>query len=403
MNISETDKIQYLERFTKAANWFANSQLIDVHYKNAWNSERGRFMYQYHMPSKQYVPGINWTQGRGLFVLTEAMKLANTPELTEAAYRAYRFVSALQITDPYYAQVHGAIKECASQGSLCGTLDGAQAASGLLLYAHVTGDPDAQRRGQAFCDFLLRNFDDNLGCPASAELYPEPSVESFSGYGQNAIGQCAAIPCWHLYCTTGDKKYLKPILWGADYVLECQRADGALHNVKDISKVEPATPDHHEGRGEGDERYVLHNDDGIATLMLSAYLATKDKKYLDCMVGYADWITTQPVEERPYCAFPVRANTLLDVGKFTGKDYSPWVLDHLDKHLLQLQVLDSDDPNAQGGFLGEDEQDEGGVFGGTSLEYVTTRMTCYAAGTLLRLSGKGLGFGFSPLSIPHSK
>ena len=77
-----------------------------------------------------------------------------------------------------------------------------------------------------------------------------------------------------------------------------------------------------------------------------------------------------------------------------GEDHSQWILDHLDP-LLALQVADGDDPRALGGFRGEDEQGDGGVFGGTSLDYVVTRVTCYAAGTLFRLSGRGTGAGFS--------
>ena len=47
---------------------------------------------------------------------------------------------------------------------------------------------------------------------------------------------------------------------------------------------------HHEGRGEGKERYVLHNDDGIVVVVLAAYEATKDRTYLDAAVKYADYI-----------------------------------------------------------------------------------------------------------------
>ncbi len=75
------------------------------------------------------------------------------------------------------------------------------------------------------------------------------------------------------------------------------------------------------------------------------------------------------------------------------------MLDNLPRHLLDLQVLGTDDARAEGGFRGEDEEDEGGIFGGTSLDYVVTRVTCYAAGTLFRLSGRGTGAGFSPWGL----
>ena len=42
-----------------------------------------------------------------------------------------------------------------------------------------------------------------------------------------------------------------------------------------------------------------------------------------------------------------------------------------------------------------------GIYGGTSLDYVTNRVTCYAVGTLLRLSGKGTGAGFSHFGLDY--
>jgi len=397
--LSEADRQKHLDRALKAADWFVNSQLTKTEYQPNWYADRGRFLYYYYMPDQKYVPGINWTTGRGLFVLAEAYKLTGDDRYRESAELAYRYIAALQIMDPHFSRIVGAIKEETPQCPTCGALDGAQAASGLLMFEKVTGNADALRRARAFCDYLLRNFDEDRGMPGTATLYPEEKVAYAGGYNSHAIGQCTAIPCWHLYKRTGEEEYLKPLLWGADFILECQREDGAFHNVKDIRKAEPPPANHHEGRGEGDHRYVLYNDDGMAVVVLAAYLATRDRKYLDAMVRYADWIVSQEVEERPFCAFPVRANTVMDVGKISGKDYTEWVLDHLDKHLLDLQVLDSPDPKACGGFRGEDEENEGGLFGGTSLDYVVTRVTCYAAGTLFRLSGKGTGAGFSPFGL----
>jgi hypothetical protein len=401
MNISDQDKDMYLGCALKAADWFVNSQLGASVYKDSWNGDRGRFVYQYYMPERKYVPGINWTTGRAMFVLAEALKLTGKEQYKEAIYRAYRYIAALQVMDPYYKKALGAIKETVPQGSFCGSLDGAQAASALFMYEAATGDEDGLRRGKAFCDFILRHFNTTDGCPACIDLYKDEAIIKDVGYGLNAIGQCTSIPCWFMYKRTGEEKYMEPVIWGADFILECQRADGAFHNVKDITAAGPAKPNHHEGRGEGDERYVLHNDDGMIVVVLAAYLYSKDRKYIDAAVRYADWIIKQPIEERPYVAFPVRANTVLDIGKVAGKDYSEWVLDNLQKNLLDYQVVDSGDTVADGGFLGEDEQDEGGVFGGKSLDYVTARMTCYSAGTLFRLSGAGTGAGFSPFGLDY--
>jgi len=395
--ISDQDRQAYLDRALKAADWYVNSQLGEP--RAEWNADRGRFLYYYFIPGRQHVPGINWTQGRGLFVLSEAYKLTGDDRYRQAAELAVRYVAALQIMDPHYATVLGAIKEETPQGARAGALDGAQAASGLLMYEKVTGDADALRRGRAFCDYLLRHFSAETGMPANAFIYPEERIEYGTGYAVHAIGQATAIPLWHFYKRTGEKRYLEPVIYGADFILACQRDDGAMHNVRDVTNAEPPKPNHHDGRGDGADRFVLRNDDGMMVIVLAAYEATKDGKYLDAAVAYADWIIANEPHERPFCGFPVQANNVLDIGRAAGKDYTPWVLDNLQERLLDLQVLDADDPCAAGGFRGEDEQGDGGIFGGTSLDYVVQRVTCYAAGTLFRLSGKGTGAGFSVFGL----
>lgn len=391
------DRQMYLERALRAADWFVNTQIGGD--RAEWNGDWGRFLYYYYMPERKHIPGLNWTMGRALFVLSEAYSITGKDSYRQAAEMGARYIAALQVMDSHYETIYGVIKERVPQGSFCGALDGAQAASGLLMLAQATKNDDYLRRGKSFCDYILRHFDPEKGMPSSADMYPEETVEYGTGFGLASIGQCTAIPLWHLYRRTGEKKYLEPVIWGADFICSCQKDDGSITYIPDPSQTEPPHPNHHFGLGEGDERYLLRNDDGIVVVILAAYMATEESRYLDAAVAYADWIRDNEPHERPFCAFPVQANNLLDIGRAAGKDYSDWVLDNLDKHLLSLQVTDSDDPRALGGFRGEDEEGDGGIFGGTSLDYVVTRVTCYAAGTLFRLSGKGTGAGFSPFGM----
>lgn len=393
--LSVNDRRDMLKRGLKAADWFVNTQLGQ--YRSKWNADRGRFLYYYHIPTKQHVPGINWTQGRGLFVTTEAYKLGRDKRHLAAAEWAGDYVRALQILDPRYKKSHGAIKEHTPQDSWAGALDGAQAASGLLMLYRVTKNREYLFRGKAFCEYLLRNFrPDKGGLPSAAVSWPEEKVEHLSDW---TIHHCTAMPLWHLYKITGEKRLLKPVIHGADVMLRSQRPDGSFLCRRDIRKLAHPKPNQHEGRGKGMERYLIRNDDGMVVLFLAAYKATGNRKYLDSMAAYADWIMAAGPQERPFCGFPIQASNLLDIGRVSGNDYSPWVMDNLKKYLLDLQVKGSKDPCAEGGFRGEDEENEGGIFGGKSLDYVPTRNTCYAAGTLFRLSGKGTGAGFSVFGL----
>lgn len=391
--ISEQDRKMYLDRALMAADWFVNTQLGNDLMQ--WSADLGRAMYYYYIPDGRYVCGINWSCGRSLFVLTDAYNITKDEKYQEAAKKCGRFIASLQEMDPYFAKAQGAYREELPTCNWAGALDGAQAASGHLMLEKITGDAEWLRRGRAFCDYLLRNFSQESGLVWRATFEP---AEEITHYGRNGcISQATAIPFWHLYCRTNEEKYLEPLLFAADVILEHQRDDGPFYFRKDPG--DDVKGNHHHGYGEGDDRFILRNDDAMPVVLLAANKATGDAKYLEACVKYADWMTARKPLERPYVSFPAQAIAVLDIGRVAGKDYTPWVLEHLEKNVLQYQVLEHENPKVKGGFLGEDEQGEGGVFGGTSLDYVTTRMTCYSSGVLFRLSGKGTGSGFSVFGL----
>ncbi|MFH1023916.1 MAG: hypothetical protein V1809_11085 [Planctomycetota bacterium] len=389
---SRGDSGKFLARALKAADWFTNSQ---IKCPRVWMSDHGRFLYYYFMPGKREVPGINWTHGRALFVLTDAYRIAGDKRYLESMELGGRYLRALQPLDPYYPVTYGSIREEIPQSPFGGVLDGAQAASGLLMLHTVTGNPDYLRRGRAFCDFLLRTWRPDQGLASRAGYYPErveyrPKVTPWT-----CVNQASAIPLWHLFKITGEGQYLPPLVDAADRIVACQRADGGIYVDRDIRAIGEPPLNHHWGLGKGDERFLIRNDDGIVVVVLAAHQVTGDRKYLDAMVRYAEWTIANEPHERPYNAFGVQANNVLDIGKAAGKDYSAWVFDHLEKHCLKLQAEGTGDPKADGGFRGEDEEGNAGIFGGQALDYVPTRNTCYMAGLLFRLSGKGTGAGFS--------
>ena len=389
--LSPSDRRIFLKRALRAADWFANSQLGS--HRPRWNADRGRFLYYYFIPGKKYVPGINWTQGRGLFTVTEAYKITRNLKYLRAAQAAADYVSALQVTDPRFKKTLGTIKEHTPQDIWAGALDGAQAASGFLMLYEAARNREYLLRGKSFCDYLMRNFrPEKGGFPSGAGGWPVEKVEYQTDW---TIHHCTSMPLWHLYRITGDKRLLRPVVWAADAMLRSQQADGSFFCRKDIRKLTRPEPNQHEGRGKGMERYLIRNDDGMVVIFLAAFKATGKLKYLDSMVSYAEWMMKSGPLTRPFCGFPVQASSLLDIGKAAKKDFSPWVLDNLKRYLLDLQVSGSGDPKAEGGFRGEDEENEGGIFGGQSLDYVPARNTCYAAGALFRLSGRGTGAGFS--------
>jgi hypothetical protein len=99
MQISENDRKFYLEQALKAADWFTRQQLL---FPKPWPGDQYRFLYYYYMPEKKYVPGLNWSHGRALFVLSEAYALTGDRRYLDSAETGMRFLKALQPLDPYY-------------------------------------------------------------------------------------------------------------------------------------------------------------------------------------------------------------------------------------------------------------------------------------------------------------
>ncbi len=396
-NLSVKDRERFLKRALLAADWFVNSQLRREHGLLGCDANLGRFLYYYYMPEKKVVPGINWTHGRAIFVLADAYRVTGDKKYLESAELGARYIRALQPLDPYYSVTHGAITERYPHENFAGMLDGAQAASGLLMLYRLTGNPDYLRRGKAFCDFLVRTWRRDVGMPHSAEYYPERVL--YPGDPIGCIHQATAIPLWHCHNITGEGQYAEIIIDAANRVLESQREDGGIYAIPDIRAMAALPPNHHWGLGEGQDRYLLRNDDGIVVVVLAAYKLTGNARYLDAMVRYGEWTMANEPHERPYNAFGVQANNVLDIARMAGRNWTPWVLDHIQKFNLDLQAQKTGDPRAEGGFRGEDEEGNAGIFGGHALDYVVTRTTCYMAGTLFRLSGQGTGTGFSVYGI----
>jgi hypothetical protein len=398
VRLTAKDRAFYLKRALQAADWFVNAQIKT---ERVWMSDHGRFVYYYFLPEKRHVPGLNWTHGRAVFVLSEAYRITGRRRYLDSMDLGSRYMKALQPLDPYYAVTYGSIREEIPQAPRGGMLDGAQCASGFLMLFQATRNPDFLRRGRAFCDFLLRTWRPDLGLPWFAD-YVNERVEYLGADAYACIHQATAIPLWHLHRLTGEGQYVPPLLDAADRILRCQRDDGGIAFTEHPELIQDVPFNHHWGLGDTHaEKCLLRNDDAIVVVVQAAYEITKNRKYLDALVRYAGWIMANEPHMRPYNAFGIQASNVLDIGRMAGKtgEWLPWVLDHLKKHCLDLQALGTGDPRAEGGFRGEDEEGHAGIFGGKALDYVPTRNTCYMAGLLYRLSGKGTGAGFSVWGI----
>lgn len=107
-------------------------------------------------------------------------------------------------------------------------------------------------------------------------------------------------------------------------------------------------------------------------------------EYKNSCFRYAEWLLENSCMDRPFCSFPLHANTLLDIGAEFKQDFTKWVTDRLDKHLLRLLVTKSKDKKALGGFCGEDEEGDTSTFKGNTLDYVIIKNDKLLCGNFIK-------------------
>jgi hypothetical protein len=364
-----------------AADWFVNSQ-VPIN-RPQWDANAGRFIYNYHIPTKKRVNGLGWTQGRGIMVLMAAYRLTGRKKYLEAGLRAKDYLNALQIYDqalPYF----GSFAEEIPQSDRCWPRDGAEAASGYLHVYNETGDKDLVRRARLFGDWMLSVSHKKHGFPP-VFFYYKPVRRSFRpDYWTVGCGMLYSL----LYRATGSRKYLKA---GLKPMLDmaCEKfiqKDGTLTSTLRISHHAQRTP-----KG----KLIAVNDDGMGAALLSGERLMHSRKYLEAGIRLGDWLLTQKQKVHAACSLPNRLCYLMDLFRLTGnRKYYDYVLSRLNE-VMKLQVTRSKDRFVLGGFRGEDEPPQAYVQGSSKLEYVTTRVTTYAALLLFKLVSKDWTPGYS--------
>jgi len=91
-----------------AADWYVDSQVTFA--KPCWDANHGRFVYTYHMPSKQVVLGISWTQARAIMILLGAYEMTGEQKYMTAARLGGEYIRNLQILDARDPRCYGAIR-----------------------------------------------------------------------------------------------------------------------------------------------------------------------------------------------------------------------------------------------------------------------------------------------------
>lgn len=385
----------YLARALKAADWFVNTQVLMK--KPHWDANHGRLVYTYHMPTRNKVLGLSWTQGRGIITLLQAYEATERPEYLRTAVQAAEYVKHLQILDARSPRRFGAIREEVPASWYVYPRDAMEAGLGLLFLWRITRDEEYLYRSRIFGDWLLSQTREGTGWPTGGFYLDEEEAEQHPYRSIYCIGGGAAFFS-NLAKATGEARYmdegLRPM---AEYQVEhFVREDGVILNTP---KGEASKGLGHHAAEEARYQGVAVNDDCCGVTMLIAYQELGEQVYLDLSVKYGDWMMACPGPLPNHAAVPLQALTLLDLAELSGeKKYADFARERLAPAFMKGQMLDTGDPAVEGAFRGEDEQPSHyGPADAKREEFVNTRVTAYAANALFKLDGKVFGPYYSAL------
>ncbi len=383
----------FLDRALAAADWFVRTQVLMK--KPHWDANFGRFVYTYHLPTRERVLGLSWTQGRAIITLLAAWEATGDGKYLRSAIRGAEYIKHLQILDARSPRTFGAIREEVPASWYVYPRDAMEAGLGLLFLWRVTRDDDLLYRSRVFGDWLIANTMRD-GWPTGG-FYLDEAEGAEHGYRHIAcIGGGAAFFA-NLAKAAGDSRYLdeglRPM---AEHMVEhFVREDGVLMGVPRAKR----TPEMAAGAGGGNRyRGVTLNDDCAGISMLIAHAELGAQEYLDLAAKYGEWMLAGELPLPNHAAPGLQASTLLDLAKLTGEArFADFAREVLAPAVIAKQVTGSDDPGAEGAFRGEDENPEDYAPEARREDFVNTRVTAYAASALFKLDGKVFGPYYSAL------
>jgi len=360
-----------------AADWYVDSQVTFA--KPCWDANHGRFVYTYHMPSKQVVLGISWTQARAIMILLGAYEMTGEQKYMTAARLGGEYIRNLQILDARDPRCYGAIREEVPTSWYVNVRDSMEAAAGLMHLYRATRDEEYLYRARLWAAWYFGNCLMPDGWPRGKFYLYQQQPDDFAGKFFQAGG---AHVFYYLWKATGWSEYLDK---GALTLV-----DGLLRRfVREDGVIVTGSDDAHHGTKDAREAGVAVNDDGAGTAILVAYAATGEQRYLDAAVRYGEYLVRQEAPEL-WAALGGRMLFLYDLARAAGdKRFAKWADGQIET-LLERQQMDTEDPLARGGFIGEDEPTDG-YFGGQGAEYVVNRPTAYSALALMRYLGEITG------------
>lgn len=384
-DIPEATRTRCRDTALAICDWCVRTQVRSC--KPNYDANNGRFIYTHYLPENKSVPGIGWTQARGIMILLTAWNGTDNPAYLESALLSGLYLRSTQdVASPDPAR-DGVIYEEMPQSHHIFPRDAAEVAEAMLYLGAVTGDPEWAWRAERFGRWFVRQAVNETGWPLM-DVYPDsrPGIDRAGSY-QIGNGKLfarllqAQVPGRSVW-----QKALHRIIQGA--VEEFVSDEGAICAHPRKEGKEASKDAHHAGVGA--EAHLTLNDDGAGVVMLMAkqlgLRGTGGYKLEKVLARYTAWIRTHHAPMHMACAFSAMSNLMLDWHRYTGDRAAlDWVLENLESGIFALQIHEPGHA-MDGALRGEDELPEW-YYGGKHSDYVCMRTNAYAAMVLFKLCG----------------
>ncbi len=366
-DITPAVRKRVLKALRDACQWCAENQVR--HEWPNWDNNHGRLPGAVSTRNGKIGWSISWNVARTAQGLLAASKVLgkDVTAFEETAELGLYHDTRLQIYDPEYPQLRGAIREETVNCFHINPRDGIECSQGWIaktLYDGRKADPIWLSRA---CDHLNWTVNFLMQQPAwpmeyvffgrdyAKDMPPVPRPYSDDRLRMrnpnHPIAFCFAglpIPICQYVSLTGEKKLVrKGAVPMADWLLDTffDAGTGAL-------RLPEGSVGHHSDMIGGLQR-AIGNDDGAMIALLCLHRLDPKRKWLDPVIANADWWSGITSRLHLFSAVPAAMLLMLDTARLTGKrEYLDWVLARLDE-VLALQCQ-KPDPRMHGGFMGED-------------------------------------------------
>ena len=369
--ITACQQEKYLEATRAACRWYYKNQNTD---DRPWggiknSADHGRFIYEYFPEDRMGRGGVVWSQALGIMALDAVnARSLRDPEKgirRQSAILAGEYLQKLQYTNPAEKENFGGFAETVPGDRFSYPRDAATGGMGLCALYRMTGDRKYLDAAVRFADWYRNHGSDSDGWPyitydflekeGTNLLPPEPGTketemkEAIKGDWQAG----GALFYYYLASVTGNRKYIE------DYMLPMM--------PRLINFYEKNPPNRILEGFHCEVEVSYGNDDFALVTLLSAYMATGNKRYFEAARDRIKGLLL--IMDQQTGKFPsfggtfvcgITMHVLNELEKHLGRKPDPKLVSAVEKvaeNGLQVQAFDYNDMRIHGGFWGQTNYD----------------------------------------------